>query len=148
MSFRALENAVVWTPREIRNNDWDGFCSCVWRVCNKLHLSYEPCVWRHRFCMTTKSPTLNISTFVHSSVWDFENPGHTPSLPRIFPIFRDVIWLRGPFCFKWIPMKFHWKVAFYLISFHIHSWKMSHTFNLISFHLTFHFDREMSINEY
>ena len=34
-------------------------------VCaTKLHISHEPCVRRHRFCMTTMSPTLNISAFV------------------------------------------------------------------------------------
>ena len=27
----------------------------------KLHISHEPCVSRHRFSMTTKSPTLNIT---------------------------------------------------------------------------------------
>jgi hypothetical protein len=32
----------------------------VFDVCaTKLHISHEPCVRRHRFCMTTKSPTLN-----------------------------------------------------------------------------------------
>ena len=29
----------------------------------KLHISHEPCVRRHRLCMTTKSPTLNFSPF-------------------------------------------------------------------------------------
>ena len=29
----------------------------------KLYISHEPCVWRHHFCMTTKSPTLNFSPF-------------------------------------------------------------------------------------
>ncbi len=38
-------------------------CSGVWCV-RKLHISHEPCVRRHRFSMTTKSPTLNISAFV------------------------------------------------------------------------------------
>jgi hypothetical protein len=33
---------------------------CVLDVCaTKLHISHEPCVRRHRFCMTTKSPTLS-----------------------------------------------------------------------------------------
>jgi hypothetical protein len=41
----------------------------VFDVCaTKLHISHEPCVRRHRFSMTTKSPTLNISAFVPSSV--------------------------------------------------------------------------------
>ena len=61
MSFRVFENVVVWTPRERRNGDWDGVYSCVWRVYNKLHISHEPCVRRHRFWMTTQSPTLNIN---------------------------------------------------------------------------------------
>ena len=77
MSFRVLENTVVWTPRQNRNSDWDGVCLCVWCVWNKLHTSHEPCVRRHRFFMTTKSPTLNTSAFVPSSVWDFEKPGKT-----------------------------------------------------------------------
>jgi hypothetical protein len=39
----------------------------VFDVCaTKLHISYEPCVRRHRFSMTTKSPTLSISDFVPS----------------------------------------------------------------------------------
>ena len=43
----------------------------------KLHISHEPCVRRHRFSMTTKSPTLNISDFVPSSVRSFEKTGQT-----------------------------------------------------------------------
>jgi hypothetical protein len=85
MSFRVFENEVVWTPWGRRNSDWDGVCSCVWRVNNKLHISHEPCVWRHRFYMTTKSPTLNISVFVPSSVRDFQKPGNT-RLSRVFVV--------------------------------------------------------------
>ncbi len=56
----------------------------VFDVCaTKLHISLEPCVRRHRFCMTTKSPTLNISAFVPSSVWVFEKPGQT-RFPCVF----------------------------------------------------------------
>ena len=29
MFFRVLENALVRTPREIRNSDWDGVYSCL-----------------------------------------------------------------------------------------------------------------------
>ncbi len=83
MSFRVVQNAVVWIPRERWNSDCDSVCSCVWPVHNKLHISHEPCVWRYPFCMTTKSPTLNISDSVPSSVRDFEKPEHT-SLPRVF----------------------------------------------------------------
>ncbi len=55
----------------------------VFDVCaTKFHIPHEPCVWRHRFSMTTKSPTLNISVFV-PSVWDFEKPGETRS-PCVF----------------------------------------------------------------
>ncbi len=54
MSFRVLENAVVRTPWENRNSVRDGVCSCVWRVWNKLH---KPCVWRHRFCFDTDTPS-------------------------------------------------------------------------------------------
>jgi hypothetical protein len=43
--------------------------------CRVLHISHEPSVWRYRFYMTTKSPTLNISVLLPSSVWGFENPG-------------------------------------------------------------------------
>jgi hypothetical protein len=49
----------------------------------KLHISNEPCVRRHRFCMTTKSPTLNISAIVPSSVSGFEKPGQT-RFPCVF----------------------------------------------------------------
>ena len=37
-------------------------------MCNKVHISHEVCVRRHRSWMTTKSPNLNISVFVTSSV--------------------------------------------------------------------------------
>ncbi len=50
----------------------------VFDVCaTKLHISHEACVRRHRFCITTKSPTLKISAFVPSSVRGFEKPGQT-----------------------------------------------------------------------
>jgi hypothetical protein len=54
--------------KEVENTDW--YVSVrVFDVCGtKLHISHEPCVRRHRFFMTTKSPTLNISAFVPSSV--------------------------------------------------------------------------------
>ena len=55
-------------------------------VCNKGHTSHEPCVRRHRFCMTTKSPTLNISVFVTSSVGGFEKTGPT----RLSCVFVEV----------------------------------------------------------
>ena len=56
----------------------------VFDVCaTKIHISHEPCVRRHRFCMTTKSPTLNISAFVPSSVRGFEKPGQT-RFPCVF----------------------------------------------------------------
>ena len=59
-------------------------CVRVFDVCaTKLHISHEPCVRRHRFCMTTKSPTLNISAFVPSSVRGFEKPGQT-RFPCVF----------------------------------------------------------------
>ena len=56
----------------------------VFDVCaTKLHISHEPCVRRHRFSMTTKSPTLNISDFVPSSVRSFEKTGQT-RFPCVF----------------------------------------------------------------
>jgi hypothetical protein len=56
----------------------------VFDVCvTKLHISHEQCVRRHGSCMTTKSPTRNISAFVPSSVWGFENPGQT-RFPCVF----------------------------------------------------------------
>ena len=54
-------------PWESRNRDWDGVWSCLW-----CHKSHEPCVWRHRFCLTSKPPTLNISVFE-----GFEKTGQT-----------------------------------------------------------------------
>ena len=51
-----LQNAIVWTPWESRNNDWDGAWSCLWCVSNKRHIFHEPCVRSHRFCMTTNPP--------------------------------------------------------------------------------------------
>ena len=56
---------------------------------------------------------------------------------------RVLISLRGPFFSNEIPMKFHEKVAFHLISFTctVEQWE----------HISFHFmslGREMSINEY
>ena len=52
-------------------------------VCAATKFIHELCVRRHRFCMTTKSPTLNISAFVPSSVRGFEKPGQT-RLPCVF----------------------------------------------------------------
>ncbi len=49
----------------------------------KLHISHEQCVRRHCFSMTTKSPTLNISDFVPSSVRGFEKTGET-RFPCVF----------------------------------------------------------------
>ncbi len=49
----------------------------VFDVCaTKLHISHEPFVRRHRFSMTTKSPTLNISVFLPSWVWFFHTHPH------------------------------------------------------------------------
>jgi hypothetical protein len=56
----------------------------VFDVCaTKLHIYHEQCVRRYRLCMTTKSPTLNISAFVPSSVRGFEKPGQT-RFPCVF----------------------------------------------------------------
>ena len=77
MSFRVLENAFVWTPRESRNSDFDSVCSCLWCVCKEAHMSLLPCMWRHRSWMTTKSQNLNISAFPHPSPWGLETPGQT-----------------------------------------------------------------------
>ena len=56
----------------------------VFDVCaTKLHIYHELCVRRHRLCMTTKSPTLNISAFVPSSVRGFEKPGQA-RFPCVF----------------------------------------------------------------
>ena len=69
--------------KKAEKDDWDGVCSGVWCVRNKTSYIHEPCVRRHRFCMTTKSPTLNISAFVPSSVRGFEKPGQT-RFPCVF----------------------------------------------------------------
>ena len=76
MSCRVLKNAVVWTQQESRN--LIGTVSVrVFDVCaTKLHISHEPCVRRHRFCMTTKSPTLNIRHQCEAS----KSPGKRGSL--------------------------------------------------------------------
>ena len=48
-------------PRETRNSDFDGVCSCLWCVRKEAYMSLLPCMRRHRSWMTTKSPNLNIS---------------------------------------------------------------------------------------
>ncbi len=85
--FRVLENALVWTPRENRNSDWDGVWSCLWCVWNKGHGSHEPCVWRHRSWMSVK---LNISVFVPSSVGDFEKASQTRLICVFVALLRYV----------------------------------------------------------
>ncbi len=56
----------------------------VFDVCaTNLHISHELCVRRHRFSMTNKSLTINISDFVPSSVCGFEKTGQT-RFPCVF----------------------------------------------------------------
>ena len=64
-------------PRETRNSDFDGVCSCLWCVRKEAYMSLLPCMRRHRSWMRNKSPNLNISAFLHPSPWDLENPRKT-----------------------------------------------------------------------
>ncbi len=63
-------------PRETRNSDFDGVCSCLWRVDKESHMSLGR-IRRHRSWMTTETPNLNISVFLYPSPWGLENPRQT-----------------------------------------------------------------------
>ena len=83
MSFRVLENALVWTPRERRNSDWDGACWCLGCVRNKGHVSHDPMCVNATFLHDNQVPQTQYHCFVPSSTGVFEKAGPT-RFPCVF----------------------------------------------------------------